>query len=112
MRQATVSFLTLHELFFLTTHENLSDLHRYKLEFDKIKPCCTKSAALNMQRQQRIAPHKKDFIDLALKQAHEMKGLLENNFPNDYVLNLGKDLKLLAIPGALLSAEAARKRSG
>jgi DNA mismatch repair protein MutS2 len=36
-----------------------------------------------------------------------ISSLTENgiHFPNDYVLNLTRELKLLAIPGALLSGE-------
>src|SRR5688500_465432 len=50
---------------------------------------------------------KKEFIERELKQTHEFKQLLQHHtlFPNDYVLNLTRDLKLLSIPGALLSGE-------
>lgn len=81
-----------------------------QLEFDKIKALlhekCRAEYAKEKATELRIHT-KKEFIDLQLKQAHEFKGLLENGsyFPNDYVLNLSHDLKLLAIPGALLSGE-------
>lgn len=81
-----------------------------QLEFDKIKQLllekCRSEYAKDKTTDLRIHT-KKDFIDLALKQSHEFKQLLENGiyFPNDYVLNLAKDLKLLGIPGALLAGE-------
>ncbi|MEI9947229.1 MAG: MutS2/Smr-associated SH3 domain-containing protein [Chitinophagaceae bacterium] len=81
-----------------------------QLEFDKVKNllalyCQTDHArtkALNL----RIHT-KKEFIDVELKQSHEYSQLLQNAiyFPNDYVLNLGKELKLLSIPGAVLNGE-------
>jgi DNA mismatch repair protein MutS2 len=81
-----------------------------QLELDKIKEllhekCRTeyaKSKALDL----RIHT-KKEFIERELKQAHEFKQLVQNAiyFPNDYVLNLHKELQLLNIEGALLSGE-------
>jgi DNA mismatch repair protein MutS2 len=81
-----------------------------QLEFDKIKTLlhekCRSEYAKEKTADLRIHT-RKEFIDLELKQAHEFKGLVENgiHFPNDYVLNLAKDLKLLAIPGALMTGE-------
>jgi len=81
-----------------------------QLEFDKIKALlhegCRSEYAKEAASGLRIHT-KKEAIDLALKQAHEFKQLVENGiyFPNDYVLNLAKDLKLLAIPGALMTGE-------
>jgi DNA mismatch repair protein MutS2 len=81
-----------------------------QLEFDKIKMLlhekCRSEYAKEKTEGLRIHT-KKDPIDLALKQAHEYKGLTENgiHFPNDHVLNLTRELKLLAIPGALMSGE-------
>lgn len=81
-----------------------------QLEFDKIKDllhekCRTeyaKSKALDL----RIHT-KKEFIERELKQAHEFKQLVQNAiyFPNDYVLNLQRELQLLNIEGALLNGE-------
>lgn len=81
-----------------------------QLEFDKIKALLHESCRFEYAKEKAMDLRihtKKDFIDLQLKQAHEFKGLVENSsyFPNDYVLNLAKELKLLAIPGALLSGE-------
>jgi DNA mismatch repair protein MutS2 len=81
-----------------------------QLEFDKIKALlhekCRSEYAKDKAADLRIHT-KKEFIDLQLKQAYEYKGLVENgiHFPNDYVLNLSHDLKLLGIPGALLNGE-------
>ncbi|HUQ96934.1 MAG TPA: hypothetical protein VM010_04650, partial [Chitinophagaceae bacterium] len=81
-----------------------------QLEFDKIKALlhekCRSEYAKDKTTDLRIHT-KKEFIDLQLKQTHEFKQLVGNGvyFPNDYVLNLSKDLKLLAIPGALLTGE-------
>lgn len=48
-----------------------------------------------------------DFVKTALQQAHEYKQLvlLQQHFPNDFVLNLKKELRLLEIQGAVLSGE-------
>ena len=78
-----------------------------QLEFDKIKnllheKCRTEYAK---DKADRLRIHtRKDFIERELKQTHEFKQLLENGiyFPNDYVLNLTKELKLLGIDGAML----------
>ncbi|HVG15382.1 MAG TPA: hypothetical protein VM935_10490 [Chitinophagaceae bacterium] len=81
-----------------------------QLEFDKIKAllnekCRTgyaKAKALELRIHTR-----KDFIERELKQSHEFRQLLQNAiyFPNDYILNLGKELRLLSIEGALLTGE-------
>ena len=44
---------------------------------------------------------------MELRQSHEFRQLLQSSiyFPNDYILNLAKELKLLSIPGAMLSGE-------
>lgn len=48
-----------------------------------------------------------DFVRTALQQAHEYKQLvlLQQHFPNDYILNLKKELRLLEIQGAVLTGE-------
>ncbi|MEO6540056.1 MAG: DNA mismatch repair protein MutS, partial [Ferruginibacter sp.] len=50
---------------------------------------------------------KKEFIITELQQSNEFKLLLQNNqhFPNDFTHNAGKELKLIGIPGAVLSGE-------
>ncbi|UEG48951.1 DNA mismatch repair protein MutS [Ferruginibacter lapsinanis] len=85
-----------------------STLHQ--LEFDKVKDllaahCSTeyaKTKALSLRIHTR-----KDFIEIALQQANEYKTLLQSGgyFPNDFVHNISKELKLLGIPGATLSGE-------
>lgn len=81
-----------------------------QLEFDKVKTLLTdhcKSEYARSKAEQLRIHTRKDFIDLALKQSHEYHQLLLNRiyFPNDYVLNLSKDIKLLSIPGAVLNGE-------
>jgi DNA mismatch repair protein MutS2 len=81
-----------------------------QLEFDKIKDLlherCRSEWARNKALQLRIHT-KKEFIDRELKQSHEYMQLVQNGiyFPNDYVLNLSKELRLLAIEGAMLVGE-------
>src|SRR5829696_2858094 len=81
-----------------------------QLEFDKIKTLlhekCQSEYGRNKALELRIHT-KKEFIDRDLRQSFEYKQLLQNAiyFPNDFVLNLLKDLKLLAIPGAILVGE-------
>ncbi|RPD51589.1 endonuclease MutS2 [Paracnuella aquatica] len=81
-----------------------------QLEFDKVKELlhakCRSEYARNKSKELRIHT-RKDFIERELKQTHQFRQLLQNGiyFPNDYILNLSKDLKLLGIPGAVLSGE-------
>ncbi|MGZ5189742.1 MAG: endonuclease MutS2 [Flavisolibacter sp.] len=81
-----------------------------QLEFDKIRAllnekCRTEYAKIKAT-ELRIHT-RKEFIDRELKQSHEYKQLMQNsiNFPNDHILNLGRDLKLLGIEGAILAGE-------
>ncbi|MBL0068435.1 MAG: DNA mismatch repair protein MutS [Chitinophagaceae bacterium] len=50
---------------------------------------------------------RKEFVETDLRQSHEYRQLVINNiyFPNDYILNLSKELKLLSIPGAVLGGD-------
>lgn len=81
-----------------------------QLEFDKIKGLlkeqCQTDFAKSKAEELRIHT-KKEFIDHELKQTSEYKQIIDAGqyFPNDYVLNLLKELKLLGIPGALLSGD-------
>lgn len=81
-----------------------------QLEFDKIKDLlhgkCRSEYARTKAKELRIHT-RKDFIERELKQTHQFRQLIQNGiyFPNDFVLNLAKDLKLLAIPGAVFSGE-------
>jgi DNA mismatch repair protein MutS2 len=81
-----------------------------QLEFDKIKNLlaahCQAEYARNKAQQLRIHTQK-EFVDTELKQSHEYSQLIKNAiyFPNDHILNLSNELKLLAIPGAVLTGE-------
>ena len=80
-----------------------------QLEFDKIKALLAEQANTEYARSkaQDLRIHTRlEFISLELQQAHEFKLLLQNGqyFPND-TLNLARELKLLGIPGAVLSGE-------
>jgi DNA mismatch repair protein MutS2 len=81
-----------------------------QLEFDKVKSLLSdhakteyaKTKAVNLRIHTR-----KEYIDLELQQTYEHKLLLEQNqyFPNDFTLNITRDVKLLGIPGAMLTGE-------
>ncbi|HTQ64777.1 MAG TPA: MutS2/Smr-associated SH3 domain-containing protein [Puia sp.] len=81
-----------------------------QLEFDKIEALlaghCKTEYARAKAESLRIHTLR-EYIELELQQAHEFKLLLQQSqyFPNDYALNLSKELKLLSIPGAVLSGE-------
>ena len=81
-----------------------------QLEFDKVKSLlaehCRSEYAIEKAGQLRI--HTRiEFIETELRQSYEYKQLLQNSiyFPSDPVFNLSKELKLLSIPGALLSGD-------
>jgi DNA mismatch repair protein MutS2 len=81
-----------------------------QLEFDKIRALLTEKCRTEYAkaRASELRIHtRKEFIDRELKQSHEYKQLIQNsiNFPNDHILNLSRELRLLAIEGALLSGE-------
>ncbi|HMO61760.1 MAG TPA: DNA mismatch repair protein MutS [Ferruginibacter sp.] len=81
-----------------------------QLEFDKIQAllaeyCRTvyaKDKAANLRIHTR-----KEYIETELQQSNEYKLLLQHGqyFPNDFAANISKELKLLSIPGAVLSGE-------
>jgi DNA mismatch repair protein MutS2 len=81
-----------------------------QLEFEKIKNLlhekCRFEYAKAKAADLRIHT-RRDFIERELKQTHEFRQLVQNGiyFPNDYILNLSKELKLLSIHGAMLSGE-------
>ena len=81
-----------------------------QLEFDKIKSLlgehCHTEYAKNKASTLRIHTVKQ-YIELELQQSAEYKNLLQAGmyFPNDFVLNLQKELKLLSISGAVLKEE-------
>ncbi|MEO8772423.1 MAG: DNA mismatch repair protein MutS [Ferruginibacter sp.] len=85
-----------------------STLHQ--LEFDKIKELlaahCRTEYAKGKALHLRIHT-KKEFIERELQQTNEFKILLQSGqyFPNDFPINISKEIKLLGIPGASLSGE-------
>lgn len=82
----------------------------HQLEYEKVKTLlaeyCKTEYAKDKAANLRIHT-KKEFIDLELRQSHEYKLLLQAGiyFPNDFILNLTKELKLLGISGAVLMGE-------
>ena len=83
-----------------------------QLEFDKVQALlqahCKTELGKEMAADLRLHTHI-DYVRTALQQAHEYKQLtlLQENFPNEYILNLKKELRLLAIEGAVLTGEQA-----
>src|SRR5579872_4771458 len=81
-----------------------------QLEFDKIRALlaehCNTEYARSKAADLRIHTQR-EYIELELRQSHEFKMLLQGGqyFPNDHTLNLSAALKLLGIPGAVLSSE-------
>jgi len=81
-----------------------------QLEFNKIEALlvehCKTEYARSKAAELRIHT-RREYIELELQQSYEYKLLLQQGqyFPNDYALNLSKELKLLGIPGAVLSGE-------
>ena len=79
-----------------------------QLEFEKVKLLLVNHSqgeyAKSRASQLRIHT-KKEFIETELRQTHEYRQLSQHGtyFPNDHILNLSKELKLLGIPGAVLS---------
>lgn len=81
-----------------------------QLELDKVKALLTDHCRTEYARTrvQELRIHtRKEYIDTELRQSHEFKQLLQNGlyFPNDQVLNLAQELKMLSIPGAVMGAE-------
>ena len=81
-----------------------------QLEFDKVRALlaehCNTEYARVKAAELRIHT-RLEYIELELRQAYEFKLLLQNGqyFPNDHTLNLSRELKLLGIPGAVLSGD-------
>ncbi len=81
-----------------------------QLEFHKIEELlaayCQSLYAQEKAKDLHIHTHIK-FVAAELRQSHEYKQLLLNGlyFPNDYVLNLQKQLKLLSITDAVLQGD-------
>lgn len=81
-----------------------------QLEFDKVKTLlaahCKTEYGKSKADQLRIHT-RKEYIKIELQQSYEFKLLLQLNqyFPNDFILNISRELKLLSIPGATLAGE-------
>ncbi|MGH2564310.1 MAG: endonuclease MutS2, partial [Ginsengibacter sp.] len=79
-----------------------------QLEFDKIKMLlsvhCRTEYARDKSENLRIHT-RKEFIEPELRQAYEYKLFFQNHlhFPDDAVINLTKELKLLGIEGSVLA---------
>jgi DNA mismatch repair protein MutS2 len=82
----------------------------HQLEFDKVKALLVNhcKTVYAQEKADILRIHtKKEYIELELQQTHEYKLLHQQAlyFPNDFSLNIQKDIKLLGIPGALLVSE-------
>lgn len=81
-----------------------------QLEFDKVKALlhehCKTEYAKDKAQNLRIHT-RKEYIQLELQQSYEMLLIVQQSqyFPTDYILNLSRELKLLSIPGAVLTEE-------
>lgn len=81
-----------------------------QLEFDKIRTLveahCKTLYAKQKAAQLRIHT-RKEYIELELKQTFEFKSIVQQAqyFPNDFTLPLQQEIKLLGIPGALITGE-------
>jgi len=80
------------------------------LEFNKIKALLAEhcKTEYGKEKADELVIHtRRDLITLELQQSHEYKLILQSGqyFPNDHSLNIARELKLLSIPGAVLSGE-------
>jgi len=81
-----------------------------QLEFDKVKALLKEHAKTEYAKQkaENLRIHtRKEYIELELQQTNEYKLILQlgQYFPNDFSLNISHDIKLLSIPGAMLTGE-------
>lgn len=81
-----------------------------QLEFDKVKALLKEHAKTEYAKQkaEQLRIHtRKEYIELELHQTNEYKLILQQNqyFPNDFTYNISRDLKLLSIPGSMLTGE-------
>lgn len=79
------------------------------LEFDKIKHLLRQKCRTDLARERadNLRFHTRlEYVEKELSEAMEFKMLITGNdrFPNDFTDNLQKELKLLSIPGAVLSS--------
>ena len=78
------------------------------MEFEKVRSLLVEHCASEYAKEkaEELVIHtNKEFIEVELRQSHEYKQLVQSGtyFPNDYILNLSRELKLLSIPGAVLA---------
>jgi DNA mismatch repair protein MutS2 len=81
-----------------------------QLEFDKVKALLMDHCKTEYAKEKTVnlfIHTKLESIEIELRQTLEFKLILQSGqyFPNDRVLNLSVELKLLGIPGAMLSAD-------
>ncbi|MES2329834.1 MAG: MutS2/Smr-associated SH3 domain-containing protein [Bacteroidota bacterium] len=81
-----------------------------QLEFDKVKALLREHAKTEYAKEkaENLRIHtRKEYIELELQQSNEYKLILQlgQYFPNDFSLNISRDIKLLSIPGAMLIGE-------
>ena len=81
-----------------------------QLEFDKVRALLMEHCQSEYARHkaEKLRVHTRlEFIEVELKQSHEYRLIRQSGlyFPNDHVLNLAKDIKLLGIPGSFLTGE-------
>jgi DNA mismatch repair protein MutS2 len=80
------------------------------LEFNKISELLKQKCRTDSAREQvdEIRFHTRiDYVERALMQTEEFRSILAGRdyFPNDFTRNIQKELKLLGVPGAVLSGE-------
>ncbi len=81
-----------------------------QLEYEKVKALlieyCKTTYAQSKAEQLRIHT-KKDYIEIELQQTYQYFLIHQTGqyFPNEFVLNIAKDIKLLGIPGAVLKSD-------
>ncbi|MEY3245413.1 MAG: hypothetical protein RL253_570, partial [Bacteroidota bacterium] len=81
-----------------------------QLEFDKVRALLVEltRTTYGKQKAETLRIHtKKQFIDQELRQSYQYLQLLVSGqtFQHDQIFNLSKELKLLSIPGAVLTGE-------
>ena len=81
-----------------------------QLEFDKVRTLLESHCKTLYAREKAIQLRihtRKEYIQLELQQTFEFKSILQQAqyFPNDFTLPLQQELRLLAIPGALITGE-------
>jgi len=81
-----------------------------QLEFDKVRSLLLEHCETEYAKEKAsdlLIHTDQELIGSELRQSYEYKQLLQSGiyFPNDRLLNLSKELRLLAIPGAVLSGD-------